>query len=97
MVGRLVVVEDGLAKQQSELAKIKELNDYLMQQLLGLFEKTKELEDLSVAVKKNIQSEETVTSLVMENDNHQDHIKIINRQFNSSRTEKSDLSKADLG
>ena len=50
-----------------------------------------------MAVKKNIQSEETVTSLVMENDNHQDHIKIINKQFNSSRTEKSDLSKVDLG
>jgi len=30
MVGRLAVVEDGLAKQQSELAKIKDLNDYLM-------------------------------------------------------------------
>jgi hypothetical protein len=68
-----------------------------MEQLLGLFEKTKELEELSVAVKKNIQSEETVTSLVMENDSRNEHVKIVNKQFNSSRTDKSDLSKADLG
>ena len=68
-----------------------------MEQLLGLFEKTKELEELSVAVKKNIQSEETVTSLVMENDSRNEHVKIVNKQFNSSRTDKSDISKADLG
>lgn len=35
--------------------------------------------------------------MVMDNDSHHDHIKIVNKQFSSSRSAKSDLSKADLG
>ena len=35
--------------------------------------------------------------MVMENDSRHENIKIVNKQFSSSRTDKSDLSKADLG
>ena len=57
-----------MTKQTDELQKVKELNEYLMNELLTIFEKIKQFELFSESIKKTAPSQETVTSLVFDHD-----------------------------
>ena len=57
-----------MTKQTDELQKVKELNEYLMNELLTIFEKIKQFELFSESIKKTVPSQETVTSLVFDHD-----------------------------
>ena len=85
---RLAIAEQRIAHHESELGshqfqlnKGKELNDYLMDQLLSIFQR---LEQANVK-QQFIPSLETVSSMVVDDESKNQHISIINNQRKSHK------------
>ena len=72
---------------------MKELNEYLMEQMLLIFEKIKDLEIKQQTTLKEIQSVETISSMVLEGEARQEHIKTVN---NLSNNKKPDIAQYEL-
>ena len=53
---RMSACQEEMAKYQNEIGKVKELNEYLMGQLLTLFEKMKDFQQISQIYKKKANS-----------------------------------------